>query len=85
MNSYLLPPIREWTRIEITHEVDEETGKYVISVSSEGIEVMKEETAKKFEEQIEVTIGVGKPDPDPERDDVFLPGVIRGLIVLEKS
>ena len=81
----LLPPIREWTKIEITHEVDEETGKYVISVSSGGIEAMKEETAKKFGEQIDVTIGVGKPDPDPQRDDVFLSGVIRGLIVLEKS
>ena len=37
-----LPPIGEWTRIEMTHALDEETGKYAISVSIAGIEVMKE-------------------------------------------
>ena len=77
-----LPPTREWTRIEMTHAVDEETGKYAISVSIAGIEVMKK---VKFIDReafdMDVTIGLG----DPDSQEMSMPGVVRGLAVLEKS
>ena len=58
-----LPPIGEWTRIEITHAVDEEIGKYAISVSIAGIEVMKEvEVVDQETLDMDVTIGLGDPD-----------------------
>ena len=76
-----LPPIGELTRIEITHVVDEETGKYAISVSIAGIEVMKK---VRFIDQealgMDATIGIGLGDLE-----MSMPGVVRGLVVLEKS
>ena len=73
-----LPPIGEWTRIEMTHAVDEETGRYFISVSFGDIEVMK--VMRQFDPEIlvmDATIGCGDPPA--------MPGVMRGLVVLEKS
>ena len=77
-----LPLIGEWTRIEITHAVDEETGKYAISVSIAGIEVMKEVELFDWESLgMDATIGLG----DPYSRELSMPGVVRGLAVLEKS
>ena len=74
-----LPPIGEWTRIEMTHAVDEETGRYFISVSFGDIEVMK--VMRQLDPEIlvmDATIGCG------EYGNTML-GVMRGLVVLEKS
>ena len=77
-----LPPIGEWTRIEMTHEIDEEAEKYFISVSVGGREVMKREVVREEDDyplgqQMGVTICLGDRNYQ-------LPGSIRGLIVLEK-
>ena len=75
-----LPPIGEWTRIEMTHAVDEETGRYFISVSfAAGIEVMK--VMRQLDPKtlvMDATIGCGDPHH-------AMSGGIRGLVVLEKS
>ena len=74
-----LPPIGEWTRIEMTLAVNEETGKYFISVSIAGIEVMKVMRQHDPETLVmDATIGCGDPDH-------AMSGGIRGLVVLEKS
>ena len=63
----------------MTNALDEETGKYAISVSIAGIEVMKEVRQIDPETLVmDATIGCG----DHEN---AMPGVIRGLVVLEKS
>ena len=77
-----LPPIGEWTRIEMTHAVDEETGRYSISVSIAGVEVMKKVRFVDREAvDMDATIGLG----DPDSREMSMPGVVRGLVVLEKS
>ena len=74
-----LPPIGEWTRIEMTLAVNEETGKYFISVSIAGIEVMKVMRQHDPETLVmDATIGCGDPH-------YAMAGGIRGLVVLEKS
>ena len=74
-----LPPIGEWTRIEMTLAVNEETGKYFISVSIAGIEVMKVMRQHDPETLVmDATIGCGDPHH-------AMSGGIRGLVVLEKS
>ena len=74
-----LPPIGEWTRIEMTHALNEETGKYFISVSIAGIEVMKVMRQHDPETLVmDATIGCGDPH-------YAMAGGIRGLVVLEKS
>ena len=70
-----LPAIANWTKIEITCAVYEETGKYAISVAIAGIEVTKWSLEN---EQTDVTIGLGD-----ERNT--LSGAIRKLVVVEKS
>ena len=73
-----LPAIANWTKIEITCAVNEETEEpeeYAISVAIAGIEVTKWSLEN---EQTDVTIGLGD-----ERNT--LSGAIRKLVVVEKS
>ena len=71
-----LPAIANWTKIEITCAVYEETGKYAISVAIAGIEVIK--VIDLETEQMDATIGLG--------DELnTLSGAIRKLVVVEKS
>ena len=77
-----LPAIANWTKIEITcavyeeTEETEETEKYAISVAISGIEVIKMIDLET--EQMDATIGLG--------DELnTLSGAIRKLVVLEKS
>ena len=35
-DSIQLPPVGEWTRVELTHEFDDNAGKYFISLSFAG-------------------------------------------------
>ena len=73
-----LPPIANWTKIEITCAVNEETGKYAISVAIAGIEVIKVPAWSQEPEQMDATIGLG--------DELnTLSGAIRKLVVVEKS
>ena len=65
----------------MTHAVDEETGKYAISVSISGMEVMKK--VRSIDQEalgMDATIGIGVADLE-----MSMPGVVRGLVVLEKS
>ena len=78
-----LPRIGEWTRIELTHEVDEEKpGRCTISLSIAGILVLKDNTyLDDLGEEQDATIGLGLG-----RDqELPMLGVMRGLAVLEKS
>lgn len=76
-----LPAIANWTKIEITwavYEETEETGKYAISVAIAGIEVIKVPAWSQEPEQMDATIGIG--------DEMnTLSGAIRKLVVVEKS
>ena len=54
-----LPAIANWTKIEITCAVYEETGKYAISVAIAGIEVIKVPAWSQEPEQMDATIGLG--------------------------
>ena len=73
-----LPAIANWTKIEITCAVYEETGKYAISVAIAGIEVIKVPAWSQEPEQMDATIGIG--------DEMnTLSGAIRKLVVVEKS
>ena len=72
-----LPAIANWTKIEITCAVNEETGKYAISVAIAGIEVIKVPAWSQEPEQMDATIGLG--------DELnTLSGAIRKLVVVEK-
>ena len=77
------PQIGEWTRVEFTQEFDEDVGTYFISLSFDGVEVIKVEVddyvVESFSDGLwDVKIELGEPD-------VQVPGFIRRLVVLEKS
>ena len=78
-----LPPIGEWTRMELSQEYDENAEKYFCSLAIGGVEVIKEyaEDWNLDSDGIkdgDVYIMIGG-------EDVLIPGSIRRLVVLEKS
>ena len=81
-----LPQIGEWTRVELAQEFDEDEGTYFLSLSFDGVEMIKVEADDYVVEAItegteqlwDVKIELGEPD-------VQIPGFIRRLVVLEKS
>ena len=84
-NSMQLPQIGEWTRIELTQEFDEDAEKYFISLSFDGVEVIKVwdeeylvDAITNGEQLRDVEIALGE-------QDVQIPGFIRRFVVLEKS
>ena len=73
-----LPQENEWTRFELTREFDEHAGKYLISLSMGGVEVVKVEDEQNMQGQHEDTEicssgGYGQ-----------ITGFIRKIVVLEK-
>ena len=78
-----LPPIGEWTRMELCQEYDENAEKYFCSLAIGGVEVIKE-----FAEDWNLDSDCIK-DGDVYvmigEEDVLIPGSIRRLVVLEKS
>ena len=82
--SLQLPVVGEWTRVELTREYDDIGGKYFISLSFDGVEVIRDEDFFVYEanpdvELWDIRIGLG------ELNVQQFPGFIRRLIVLEKS
>ena len=82
--SMQLPTVGEWTRVELTHEFDDNAGKYFISLSFDGVEVIRDEDffadeANPDVDLWDIRIGLG------ELNVQQFPGFIRRLIVLEKS
>ena len=74
-----IPPIGEWTRLEISHE--KEDSKYFLSFSIGGTEVGRKEVAlpmSRDRTNVKVTIGSSKMGHGQ-------PGFIRGLVVLQKE
>ena len=84
-DSMQLPQIGEWTRIELTQEFDKNADKYFLSLSFDGVEVIKiwdEEylidAISDVEQLWDAKIEIGE-------QDVQIPGFIKRLVVLEKS
>ena len=75
--SMQLPAVGEWTRVELTQEFDDNAGKYFVSLSFAGVEVIRIEADPDLD-LADIKIELGAPD-------VQVPGFIRRLIVLEKS
>ena len=74
-----IPPIGEWTRMEISHE--KEDGKYFLSFSIGGTEVGRKEVAiPMFRERTNVKVIIGSNKMGRSQ-----PGFIRGLVVLQKE
>ena len=76
--SLQLPAVGEWTRVELTQEFDDNVGTYFVSLSFDGIEVIREEAYPDLLDLVDINIKLGEPD-------VQVPGFMRRLIVLEKS
>ena len=74
-----LVQIGEWTRFELSREFDEHAGKYVLSLSIGGVEVVKAEDKHNLSVQPE-DAGIFSNVGDEE-----ISGFIRRIIVLEKS
>ena len=80
LQSNQLPELGEWTRIEISHE-EEEEGKYFLSLTVGGREVGREEVADpQLRELIDAKVTIGHTDRE-----LTQPGFIRRLVVLEKQ
>ena len=74
-----IPPIGEWTRMEISHE--KEDGKYFLSFSIGGTEVGRKEVAlPMFRDRTNVKVTIGSSKMGRGQ-----PGFIRGLVVLQKE
>ena len=90
--NYQLPKAGEWTRFELTQEFDEDVGRYFLSLSMGGKEVIKVDALEHEENSY---IGIVNPDTSDVKpldtgirigeDDIQIPGFIRRLVVLEKS
>ena len=79
LQSNQLPEVGEWTRIEISHE--EEEGKYFLSLSVGGREVVREEvTDPQLRKLTDAKVTIGHTDRQLSQ-----PGFIRRLVVLEKQ
>ena len=74
-----LPQIGRWTSLELSREFDENAGKYVLSFSFGGAEVVKAEDELNLHVQPEDAI-IYSPDEDGE-----ISGFMRRIVVLEKS
>ena len=80
LQSNQLPELGEWTRIEISHE-EEEEGKYFLSLTVGGREVGREEVADpQLRELTDAKVTIGHTDRE-----LTQPGFIRRLVVLEKQ
>ena len=75
--SMQLPTVGEWTRVELTQELDDNAGTYFVSLSFAGVEVIRVEANPDLD-LVDINIKLGEPD-------VQVPGFMRRLIVLEKS
>ena len=76
--SLQLPQENEWTRFELTREFDEHAGKYLISLSMGGVEVVKVEDEQNMQgqhEDAESCISGG---------DGEISGFMRKIVLLEK-
>ena len=82
LQSNQLPEVGEWTRIEISHEEEEEEeGKYFLSLSVGGREVVREEvTDPQLRKLTDAKVTIGHTDRELSQ-----PGFIRRLVVLEKQ
>ena len=74
-----LPQEGKWTRFELSQEFDENAGKYILSLSIGGVEVVKGEDEHNLHVQPEDAI-IYNPDEYGE-----ISGFIRRIVVLEKS
>ena len=83
--SMQLPEVGKWTRFELSREFDESAGKYILSLSIGGAEVVKAEDKDNLHLQPE-DVSIAIPDDDYDYDqawDIFC--FIRSIVVLEKS
>ena len=89
---YQLPEAGEWTRFELTQEFDEDVGRYFLSLSMGGREVIKVDA---LEHEENAYLGIENAETSDVKpldtriligaSDMEIPGFVRRLIVLEKS